>query len=247
MAKLLPIVLAGLLAAMLVAATLAGKLSCSWLVPLALAALVWRLARPRSNSSLFADSLLTIFGLALACLPVLGLAFLARQENHENCRRFDLSGLEQMSRPLPHFRKFQLCGSVYISAKERIYTRDYGWVQPIYSRRHPRFPGNRGPDQPPSFFLQLDRDHLDRLAHRFLPPAPQDGIRDFIYVRQTRTGFLQEQPGDLLVLPCLARARMLALCGTALFTLGLALLISNLGGQHRARYLKSRWDRPIGS
>lgn len=186
-----------------------------------------------------------VLGLSLSCLAVFGLAFLGRHEGRET-RRFDLSRLEQLSRPLPDFQKFQLCGCVYFSARERVYTRDYGWVQPIYSRRHPRFPGNHGPDQPPSFFLTLDQDHLDRLAHRFLPPNPSDGIRDNLYVRQISTGFLQEQPGDLLVLPCSERARTLALGGAALFALGLCLLVANLGRQHRARHQTGRWNRRFG-
>ncbi|MBX3171772.1 MAG: hypothetical protein KF760_30455 [Candidatus Eremiobacteraeota bacterium] len=243
--KVLPILLAWLCGAALVAAVLAGKLPWLVIAPLVLAAPTWRRLRPHSAGSLFADGLLMLLGLSISCLAVFGLGFLAGQEGPAG-RCFDLARLEQFSQPLPDFHKFQLCGSVYFSAQEKVHTRDYGWVQPIYSRRHPRFPGNHGPDQPPSFFLTLDHDPLERLAHRFLPPAPLDGIRDNVYVRQIHTGFLQEQPGDLLVLPCLERAQALALGGGALFALSLSLLVANLGRQHRARYQISRWDREFG-
>ena len=243
MRKVVTILGAGLLGACLVAAVLAGYLSCLWLLPIGVATPIWRLYR---RSSLFADTLLVVFGLALACLPISGLAWLSRLEAHNSARCFDLARLEQLSQPLPALGKFQLCGSVYLAARERVYTRDYGWVQPIYSRRHPRFPGNHGPDQPPSFFLTLERDRLDRLVQRFLPPQPQEGIRDQLFVRQLRTGFFQEQPSDLLVLPCVQRAGAVCLTGLALLTLGLSMLIANLGQQYRAIYHVSRWDRPLG-
>ena len=240
--RLFSLLVAGLAAAILVASVLADKLCWSGLAFLAAAALVWRITK----KSLFADGLLTFLGLALACLPVVGLKYLARQEARESGARYDLSRLERSSAPVALPGRFQLCGSVYLSSKERTYTRDYGWIQPVYSRLHPRFPGNQGPDQAPAFYLTLDRDHLDRLAHRFLPPPTREGIRDGIFVRQTRTGFLQEQPGDLLVLPCQARAEALALTGAALFAVGLSFLVANLGQQHRARHQVSRWDRDFG-
>lgn len=240
--KVLPVAAAGLLAMTLVAAALADKFSWTWLLILTAGALGWRTAR----KSLFAYGLLASFGLALACLPVLGLSYLAHQERGGSWPCYDLSQLERLSGPVALSGKFQLSGSVYFSARDRVYTKNYGWVQPIYSRKHPRFPGNHGPDQPAAFYLMLDRDHLDRLAHRFLPPLAQEGIRDHVFVRQTRTGFLQEQPGDLLVLPCVARAGALAFAGAALFGSGLALLVSSLGQQHRARYQISQWDRRFG-
>ena len=241
--RALPIATAGLLATTLVAALLADRLSWFWLAVLGAGALGWRISR----RSLFADGLLTFFGLALACLPVVGLNYLARQEEKKDSSRYDLSRLEKSHVPVVLPGEFQLCGGLYLPAKERVYTRDYGWLQPIYSRLHPRFPGNRGPNQPPTFYMELDRDHLERLAHRFLPPAPQAELRDQLLVRQTRTGFLQEQPGHLLVLPCQARAQALALAGIALFAVGLSLLVANLGHQQRARHKISRWDRDFGS
>lgn len=251
------ILLAFACGAVLVAWVLRGDLSPAWLGPSLLILLALRYAYRGRAASLFADGLLTVFGLALACLPVLGLQWLASQENVERTPHFDLSQLESGQARLPRYRKFQLDGAVYFAHKERVYTKNYGWVEPIYSRLHPRFPGQHGvahgtplfpvsePSSSPSFFIQLDHGSLERLAHRYLPPPPGDEIRYQVCLRQSREGWLQEMPGDLYVLPCQPRAQWLSLSGAALFTLGLSLLIANLGSQHRARTQISRWDRPL--
>ena len=268
--RLTLILLAFACGAVLVACVLRGDLPPGLLAPAVLGLLVLRYAYRGRTASLFADGLLTLFGLALACLPVLGLQWLASQENIERTPHFDLSRLESGQARLPRYRKFQLDGAVYFAHKERVYTKNYGWVEPIYSRLHPRFPGNHGtgrgtppplpqqvcfsilgkvpvsePASSPSFFIQLDHGPLERLAHRYLPPPPGDEIRYQVCLRQSREGWLQEMPGDLYVLPCQPRAQTLSLRGAALFAIGLSLLIANLGSQHRARTQISRWDRPL--
>jgi hypothetical protein len=268
--KLTLILLAFACGAVLVACVLRGDLPPAFLGPAVLSLLALRYKHRGSAASLFADGLLTSFGLSLACLPVLGLQWLASQENIERTPHFDLSQLESSQARLPPYRKFQLDGAVYFAYRERVYTKNYGWVVTIYSRLHPRFPGhhrlNRGTPPPlpqavcfsilgktpvsdrassPSFFVQLDHCSLERLAHRYLPPPAGDEIRYQVCLRQSREGWLQEMPGDLYVLPCQQRAQTLSLSGAALFALGLSLLIANLGSQHRARTHISRWDRPL--
>jgi len=242
--KLMPISLAFLAGALLVGGFLSGALPPLGLAVIAVAALLWRLFRPGSTSSLFADSLLVVFGLALSTVSVAGLMLMAHYEGLRNLATpcYDLSELEKHDGRISSFSKIRLAGGVFIDLKARRHTRDYGWVVPIYSRTHPSFPGHRGPSTPPSFFLALTAPRLQIFSY-FSPPAESE-VRYDLYVRQGRSGFLMEEPSDLLVQPNLESSEWVALTGSALFSLGLCLLISNLGAQSRGRR-PSRWERPL--
>ncbi|MFN8608161.1 MAG: hypothetical protein U0931_11560 [Vulcanimicrobiota bacterium] len=249
--KLLPVLAALLCGLVLVAAALRGDLPLTGLAPLCAALLFLRFSKRAGATSLFADGLLTVFGLSLACLPIVALRWLASLEHWDRTPHFDLAQLERSRARLPQAGPFQLDGAIYFAHKERRYTRDYGWVEPIYSRRHPHFPGaisrklQPGPPVPP-FFVQLDQSRLDRLAHRLLPPPPPpEEIRYQVCFRQSPDGWLLEEPGNLYVVPCLERAMRLSLVGLALFSLGLGLLLANLGRQRRQLAHLSRWDRPL--
>lgn len=208
------------------------------------ASLLWRILRPGSTSSLFADALLVVFGLALSTSSVAGLMLLEGYESRRDLATpaYDLSELERKDGKIFGFSKIQLAGGVFIDFNARRNTRDYGWVVPLYSRTHPHFPGNKGPDTPPSFFLQLTARRPQILSY-FSAPL-QSEVRYDLYVRQARSGFLVEEPSDLLVQPNLAASEWVALSGAGLFSLGLGLLISNLGAQSRTRR-PSRWERPL--